>query len=64
MEETFYNIYISMYLQNINVLEYAQIVQIGPKSMIPDFEGLSNVYYELLSHSIILTRHKMFDAYN
>ena len=41
MEETFYNI--SMYLQNINVFEYAQIAQSGPKSTIPDFEGLSNV---------------------
>ncbi len=42
MEEPFYNI--SMYLYNKNVLEYAQIARSGPKSMIRDIEGLSNVY--------------------
>ena len=41
MEEAFYNI--SMYLYNKNVLEYAQIARSGPKSMIRDIEGLSNV---------------------
>ena len=30
-----------MYLYNKNVLEYAQIARIGPKSMIRDIEGLS-----------------------
>ena len=33
-----------MYLYNKNVLEYAQIVRKGPKSMIRDIEGLSSVY--------------------
>ena len=42
MEEAFYNI--SMYLCDKNVLEYAQIAQSGPKSMIRDIEGLSNRY--------------------
>ena len=37
MEEAFYNIY--MYLYNKNVLEYAQIAQSGPKSMIRNIEG-------------------------
>ena len=32
-----------MYLYNKNVLEYAQIAQSGPKSMIRDIEGLSNI---------------------
>ena len=41
MEEAFYNI--SMYLYNKNVLEYGQIAQSGPKSMIHDIEGLSNI---------------------
>ena len=35
-----------MYLYNKNVLEYAQIARSGPKSMIRDIEGLSNVYVE------------------
>ena len=39
MEEAFYNIY--MYLYNKNVLEYAQIAQSGPESMIRDIEGIS-----------------------
>ena len=45
MEEAFYNI--SMYLYNKNVLEYAQIARSGPKSMIRNIEGSSNVlrYY-------------------
>ena len=30
-----------MYSYNKNVLEYAQIVRSGPKSMIRDIEGLS-----------------------
>ena len=42
MEEAFYNI--SMYLYNKNILEYAQIARSGPKSMIRDIEGLSNIY--------------------
>ena len=42
MEEAFYNI--SMYLYNKNILEYAQISQSEPKSMIIDIEGLSNNY--------------------
>ena len=42
MEEAFYNI--KMYLDNINVLEYAQIARSGPKSVIRDIEGLSNIH--------------------
>ena len=42
MEEVFYNI--SVYLYNKNVLGYAQIARIGPKSMIGDIEGLSNIH--------------------
>ena len=38
--EAFYNI--SMYLYNKNVLEYAEIVLSGPKSMIRNIEGRSN----------------------
>ena len=41
MEEAFYNI--SMYLYNKNVLEYAQIARSGPKSMIHNIEGSSNI---------------------
>ena len=41
MEEAFYNIY--MYLYNKNVLEYAQISRSGPKSMIRNIEGSSNI---------------------
>ena len=41
MEEAFYNI--SMYLYNKNVLEYDQIARSGPKSMIRNIEGCSNV---------------------
>ena len=33
-----------MYLHNKNVLEFAQITQSEPKSMIPDIEGLSRIY--------------------
>ena len=40
MEEPFYNI--SMYLYNKNVLEYAQIAQSGPKSMIRNIECCFN----------------------
>ena len=43
MEEAFYNI--SMYLYNKNALEYAQIARSGPKSMIRNIEGSSNVLY-------------------
>ena len=32
------------YLYNQNIFEYAQIAQSGPKYMIPDIEGLSNLY--------------------
>ena len=39
MEEAFYNISMT-YLYNKNVLEYARS---GPKSMIRDIEGLSNM---------------------
>ena len=46
MEEAFYNIY--MYLYNKNVLEYAQIARSGPKYMIRDIEGLSNMYVTIL----------------
>ena len=42
MEEAFYNIY--MYLYNKNVLEYAQIARSGPKSMIRNIEGSSNMH--------------------
>ena len=42
MDEAFYNLF--MYLYNKNVLEYAQIARSGPKSMIRDIEGLSNIY--------------------
>ena len=42
MEEAFYNI--SMYMYDRYVLEYAQIIQIGTKSMIRDIEGLSKDY--------------------
>ena len=34
-----------MYLYNENVLEYAQIAQSGPKSMIRDTEGLSSIVF-------------------
>ena len=47
MEEAFYNI--SMYLYNKNVLEYTQIAQSGPKSMICDIEGSSSIYFILKS---------------
>ena len=39
-EKTFYNFSMSLY--NKNALDYAQIAQSGPKSMIRDIEGLSN----------------------
>ena len=42
MEEAFYNIF--MYLYNTNILEYAQIAQREPKSMIVNIEGHSNKY--------------------
>ena len=35
----FYNIF--MYLYNKNILEYAQIAQSEPKSMLPNIEGRS-----------------------
>ena len=41
MEEAFYNI--SMYLYNKNVLEYDQIAQSGPKSIIRNIKGCSNI---------------------
>ena len=41
MEEEFYNI--SMHFYNKYILEYAQIDRSGPKSMIRDIEGLSNI---------------------
>ena len=41
IEEAFYNI--SMYLYNKNVLKYVQIARSGPKFMICDIEGLSNI---------------------
>ena len=41
MKEAFYNIY--MYLYNKNVLGYAQIARSGPKSMIRNIEGHSNI---------------------
>ena len=47
MEEAFYNIY--MYLYDKNVLEYAQITRSGPKSMIRNIQGLSNILTLLLS---------------
>ena len=40
-EKAFYHI--SMYLQNKNVLEYAQFAQSGPNFMVPDIEGLPNI---------------------
>ena len=46
MEEAFCNI--SMYLYNINVLEYDQIAQSGPKSMIRNIEGCSHRYIHML----------------
>ena len=39
MDEAFYNHF--MYLYNKNVLEYAQIAQNGPKSIIRNIEGSS-----------------------
>ena len=39
--EAFYNI--SVYLYNNNVSEYVQIARSGPKSMIRNIEGLSNI---------------------
>ena len=41
-EEPFYKIF--MRLHNNIILEYAQIARSGPKYMIPDIEGLSNLY--------------------
>ena len=41
-DERFYNIF--MYLYNKNILEYDQIAQSEPKSMILNIEGLSSVY--------------------
>ena len=53
MEEAFYNI--SMYLYYKNILEYAQIARIGPKSKIRNIEGLSNVLCRYLPTSILGT---------
>ena len=41
MDEAIYNLF--MHLYNKNVLEYAQIARSGPKSMIRDIEGRSNI---------------------
>ena len=46
MDEAFYNLL--MYLLNKKVLEYAQIAQSRPKSIIRDTEGLSNNYSNIL----------------
>ena len=54
MEEAFYNI--SIYLYNKNVLEYAQIARSGPKSMIRNIEGRSNIYdntYTILLSNLV-----------
>ena len=42
MEETFYNITMSLY--NKNILEYAEIARNGPKSTVHDIEGLSIIF--------------------
>ena len=43
MDEAFYNLFMYLY-NNKNVLEYAEIARSGPKSMIRNSEGSSNIY--------------------
>ena len=54
MEERFYNI--SMYLYNKNILDYDQFARSGPKSMIRDIEGLSNIYCAVIDMTSLLHR--------
>ena len=46
MAETFYNIFMNFYNQNI--LEYGQIARNETESMIPDTEGHSSIYINML----------------
>ena len=48
-EVPFYNVL--MYLYDKNILEFAQIAQTEPKSMIQNIEGRSNLYKSLIDNS-------------